>query len=667
MLLKSKGIRFLSCYTAKTRLCTSYMPGKTLKSVEELKIKERHDTGVLDALYHVALDLVNRHELGEILDRLLVQSSELLEAPSVSIDLLEGDDLIVTYAATPGQPLEVGDRMRRGEGGHLSWQAIDTRQPVVLDDYSKWAKRRELYNNFRIHAILIIPIIHRERVIGAINFLRFIENLTFSAADIYVASQLALAAALVLDNARVYAQLKSEIDQHKRTESALREAQALMLEKEQAMAAFRERERLGRDLHDGVGQLLAYVGMQSDVARDALLRNDNEAVSQTLQKLSEAAQRANRDVRDYIFRLKEGSHSVAPEGFFFALQQYCEHLKEDYSFEVDLSLPVPPPAVLASAEVETQLSYIVFEAIQNARKHSGAPGASLTIEVDHETVQAVIQDHGMGLEGGHEDTEDRKGMHFGMGIMRSRAEDVGGSLDIETSPAGTRIIVRLPRKLSGESLADSRILLADDHPLFIDGVRGMLTQYGAHVIGVAKDGVEAQEMTRTLKPDILIMDINMPRMNGLEAARAIKAEMPEVKIVMLTTSMEEENLFAALQAGAVGYLLKGMGPAEFLTLLSEIASGEATFSSDMAAKMLEIFARPDLRTSPTQPRDQLETLSERQRDVLSLVAQGLTYKEVGQKLFLTERTVKFHMGEILKRLQIKGRRELIELARQKKL
>jgi DNA-binding NarL/FixJ family response regulator/signal transduction histidine kinase len=643
------------------------MPGKILKSAQEHKTKERHDSGVLDALYRVALDLVNRHELGEILDRLLVQSSELLEAPSVSIDLLEGDDLIVTHAATPGQPLEVGDRMRRGEGGHLSWQAIDTRLPVTLNDYSTWAKRRELYNNFGIRAILIIPIIHRERAIGAINFLRFIENLTFSAADVYVASQLALAAALVLDNARVYTELKSEIEQHKRTETALREAQALMLEKEQTMAVMRERERLGRDLHDGVGQLLAYISMQSDVARDALLRDDAESVSQTLQKLTEAAERANQDVRRYISGLKESSPSVAAEGFFSALQQYCEHIKADYQFEVDLFLPVDPPVVLANVEVETQLSYIVFEAIQNARKHSGVSRATLTIEVDNEIVRAILEDLGRGMMGIQEGVERGTGMHFGMGIMRSRAEDVGGSLGIETSPAGTRITVRLPRKLSGESLSNLRILLADDHPLFVDGVRSMLNQYGAHVIGVARDGAEAQEMARALKPDILIMDINMPRMNGLEATRAIKAEMPEVRIVMLTTSMEEENLFDALQAGAVGYLLKGMGPSEFLTLLGEIASGEATFSSDMAARMLEIFARPDLRTSPTQPRDQLGTLSDRQRDVLSLVAQGLTYKEVGQKLFLTERTVKFHMGEILKRLQLKGRRELIELARQRKI
>jgi two-component system NarL family response regulator len=251
--------------------------------------------------------------------------------------------------------------------------------------------------------------------------------------------------------------------------------------------------------------------------------------------------------------------------------------------------------------------------------------------------------------------------------MRSRAEEVGGTVHIDTSPAtGTRIIVRLPRRLGEDGLSHLRILLADDHPLFSDGVRDMLSIHGAQVVGIARDGLEAQEMVRSLKPDLLLMDINMPRMNGIDATRKLKADFPELKIIMLSASMEEDDLFGALSAGASGYLLKGMAGDEFMTLLTEVALGEASFSSDMAAKVLEIFARPEFQTSPTRPRDQLEALNERQRDVLSLVAQGLTYKEVGTHLFLTERTVKFHMGEILKRLQLKGRRELMEFTRKNK-
>jgi len=638
-----------------------------LSQIKKIQTDINVDHRALNALHQVTLDLINRHDVEEILNSLLVQSADLLDAPCVSIDLLESDDVIITRAATPGQPLEVGDKMRRSEGGLLSWQAVDSRKPAVLDDYAKWAGRRSLYDNFPIHAILIIPIIQREMVIGTINFLRFKEGKVFTASDIYFAGQLAEAAALVLDNARVYAELKSELEERKQAETALREAQSQMVEKEQALAALNEREHLARDLHDGIGQMLGYISMQSDLALGQLQKNDTISAQQTLSKLADAAEQANRDVREYILGLKDDAFPAAQQDFFSALEQYCQHAQMEYHFNINMILPKIQPDVLASAEVETQLTYIVREALHNARKHSGASQASLTIDVDDEFVQAIVEDPGKGMGGTYSGPERRKGAHFGMGIMRSRAEEVGGSLYIDTSPVtGTRIIVRLPRRLAGVTFTQLRILLADDHPLFIDGVRNMLMLRGAQVVGIAKDGIEAVELARLLKPDLLIMDLNMPRMNGIEATRSIKAEMADLKIIILTTSMDEENLFAALSAGASGYLLKGMGVDEFMTMLGEVALGEAIFSSDMAAKMLEIFARPELQASPTQARDHLEALSERQRDVLSLVAQGLTYKEVGTHLFLTERTIKFHMAEILKRLQLKGRRELLEFTKRNK-
>jgi len=648
------------------------MSKKTLKTAaqnqERRKTAPGYDTHVPDALHRVTLDLMNRYEVSEILDRLLVQSADLLATPSVSIDLLEGDDVIVTHAATPGQPLEVGDRMRRGEGGYLSWKAIDTRKPAAVADYSKWAKRRTLFDHFPIRAVLIVPIIHGERVLGTINFLRLEVGRTFSETEINLATQLALAAALALDNARVYARLKSELEERNRAETDLHEAQAQMMQKELSLAVLNEREHLARDLHDGIGQLLGYISMQSDLAMGLSEDNDRTGMQQALAKLTDAARQANRDLRAYILGLKENTAPSDHQDFFSALQHYCQSVKQDYQFNFELHLPSTLPEVLGSAAVETQLTYIVREALSNARKHSGTSHASLSIEVDHDFVQAVIEDRGGGMGGTYRGPERRRGVHFGMGIMRSRAEEVGGSIYIDTSPdTGTRITAHLPRRLAEKNLTHLRILLADDHPLFVDGVHNMLTLRGAQVVGIAKDGVEAQEMARALKPDLLLMDINMPRMNGLEATRSIKAEMPDLKIVMLTTSMDEENLFAALSAGAAGYLLKGMSAAEFMTVLGEVALGEAIFSSDMAAKMLEIFARPELQTSPTQPRDPLEALSERQTDVLSLVAQGLTYKEVGAHLFLTERTVKYHMGEILSRLQLKGRREAEEYAKRKRI
>ncbi len=213
-----------------------------------------------------------------------------------------------------------------------------------------------------------------------------------------------------------------------------------------------------------------------------------------------------------------------------------------------------------------------------------------------------------------------------------------------------------------------RVLLADDHPLFMDGLKNLLTLRGFEVIGTARDGIEVLEKVRTLKPDLIFMDIQMPRLDGLSAMRAIKSEQPEIKIVILTMSMSDEDLFAAIKSGACGYLLKSEESASFFETLSGLMRGEAALSPGLAGRVLKEFARQGEAIGATQmPKAKEEVLTMRQIEVLSLVAQGLTYKEVGAKLFLTEHTIKYHMGQIIERLQLENRRQVIEYARRKQL
>jgi PAS domain S-box-containing protein len=194
----------------------------TKRKLAEESLYHRND--VLAALQQVMLDLINHHNVDEILQTLLARTSVLLDVSDVSIDLVENGDTLVTYAATPGQPLEKGDVMHRGEGGWLSWEAVETGVPAILDDYATWSQRRELYEGFPIHAIAIIPMQHREHVIGTINLLRRETNKPFNETDIYVAEQLAQMVALVLDNAQLYTQLQSELTERKLVEESLRES-----------------------------------------------------------------------------------------------------------------------------------------------------------------------------------------------------------------------------------------------------------------------------------------------------------------------------------------------------------------------------------------------------------------------------------------------------------
>jgi two-component system NarL family response regulator len=203
-----------------------------------------------------------------------------------------------------------------------------------------------------------------------------------------------------------------------------------------------------------------------------------------------------------------------------------------------------------------------------------------------------------------------------------------------------------------------RVLLADDHPLFLDGFKNLILSRGLEVVGTAQDGQEALEKARALRPDVVLMDVQMPRLDGLAATRLIKAEMPAVKVVMLTMDDGNDALFEAIKSGAVGYLLKTEDTEVFFQLLLALAAGEAPLSTGLAARILKELGeceRPDgsARTART------EGLTARQLQVLTMVAEGLTYKEVGMKLHLSERTVKYHMGEIVERLHLENRAQAV--------
>ncbi len=213
-----------------------------------------------------------------------------------------------------------------------------------------------------------------------------------------------------------------------------------------------------------------------------------------------------------------------------------------------------------------------------------------------------------------------------------------------------------------------RVLLVDDHPLFLHGLKNLLTSRGMTVVGEAHDGLEALDQARAQSPDLILMDVHMPRCDGVTATRLIKAERPETRIVMLTMSEEDRDLFAAIKSGACGYLVKSLDTEEFLKLLAGEEQGELVFYPGLAAKILQEFAQPE----PGSPREAREPasaarLSPRQVEILTLVANGLTYKEVAARLGLSERTIKYHMSEIVERLHLESRAEVVDYARRQGL
>jgi len=198
-----------------------------------------------------------------------------------------------------------------------------------------------------------------------------------------------------------------------------------------------------------------------------------------------------------------------------------------------------------------------------------------------------------------------------------------------------------------------RILLADDHALFRDGLASLLAAWGHEVVGQASDGDEAVREADRLRPDLVLMDVRMPGLTGIEATRRLAMEHPEIPIVMLTVSEGETDLFEAIKAGARGYLFKSLDSPQLRLMLEGVARGEAAITPATAAQIIGELAH---RTSPTD-RDP-DALTVREIEVLNLVTAGLRNKEIAARLGISENTAKFHLRNILDKLHAESRTEL---------
>ena len=212
-----------------------------------------------------------------------------------------------------------------------------------------------------------------------------------------------------------------------------------------------------------------------------------------------------------------------------------------------------------------------------------------------------------------------------------------------------------------------RVLVVDDHALFRRGLEMVLAQEpDIEVVGEAGDGAEAVERAEELLPDVVLMDIRMPRRSGIEACTAIKDVVPSAQIIMLTISDEEADLYEAIKAGATGYLLKEISIDEVATAIRAVAGGQSLISPSMASKLISEFAqlvkRDDDRQQVPAPR-----LTERELEVLRLVARGMNNRDIARQLFISETTVKNHIRNILEKLQLHSRMEAVVYAVREKL
>jgi DNA-binding NarL/FixJ family response regulator/signal transduction histidine kinase len=415
-------------------------------------------------------------------------------------------------------------------------------------------------------------------------------------------------------------------------------------------AVAEERTRIARELHDVVAHAISVIVLQAKGGR-RLLDTDPAETRVALDAIVESGEQALGEMRRLLGMLRRSDAEIAMAPL--PSLRHLELLAEQVSgagLPVELAIvgePAPlPPGVDLSAY------RIVQEALTNALKHAGPARARVVVRYGARALELEITDTGRGAAAGNGDGGGaRPGRHARAGAALRRP---GGG----RHAAGGRL--RRPRAAAAGSRMTVRVLLADDQRLVRHGLRMILrAEPDIDVVGEAGDGQEAVELAARLRPDVVLMDVRMPRLNGIEAtARIVSGPPPRPRVLVLTTFDADEYVYDALRAGAGGFLLKDVPEDHLVSSIRVVAEGGSLLDPALTRRLIEQFVvhRPDLLHAG------LDELSPREREVLVQLARGLSNAEIAAELIVSDATIKTHVARILSKVGLRDRTQAVVLA-----
>jgi signal transduction histidine kinase/DNA-binding NarL/FixJ family response regulator len=427
---------------------------------------------------------------------------------------------------------------------------------------------------------------------------------------------------------------------------------ARLVERARELAASDERNRLAREIHDSLAQSLIAVSMELDAIQQRTA-DEPARVAAQLGHARDLAHRAVEEARHAIWRLRPAplERQSLPE----ALAAEVRSLEQGGAVEAGESTVQGEPRPLAP-EVEAALFRIAQEALSNVRKHARAHRVRVVLAYGERSVRLLVEDDGRGFEPGARSPAGDGG--FGLGGIRQRAALIGADVEVDSSPGwGTRVrlfVPNAPIARHSELSGVVRVVLADDHVLVRQGVRRMIDAMpGVSLVGEAANGEEAISRVLELAPDVVLMDVNMAGLDGLEATRRIHAELLSVGVIILSTTAPDDVVLEAVRAGARGYLLKDVGVEELRAAIQTVAAGGSYFAPVVAAKLAGGIHRGGSAA---------ERLTPRELAVLRRLATGAPNKEIAAALSISENTVESHLRSIYGKLEVRSRTEALRRA-----
>ena len=435
-----------------------------------------------------------------------------------------------------------------------------------------------------------------------------------------------------------------------------------------------DRRQVSYDIHDGLGQLITAAAMHLDTL-DAMVASSHLLPANAhaeLRSTSDCIHSAVVDMRRMISDL--GPLLLEDLGFLEASKRLLEDTAERAGWEAEFEGDIG--SGLLEQPQEIALFRVVQEALSNARKHAGTRKVRLTVQHGSGTLRVVVQDWGCGFNVENMLRQPGEGHHIGLVSMRERAALIGGECIINSSPGqGTTVTISVPiaertasaanpaskelvtmteRKSNGGRTAGKiRVLIADDHAMVRDGLRSILSVDDIEIVGEAATGGEAVEAVQTLGPDLVLMDIRMPDMDGLAATEAIKQRSPDTSVIVVTSYESKEYLRRAIEAGAAGYLLKGTSRESFITAIRAVRNGGSLIDARLLGELLKDMGLEEKFEHGAG--DSLQCLSPREREVLGLLVEGLTNKEIAQQMHYSVGTVKNVVQRVIEKLGVSDR------------